>query len=110
LGWAEAIAGQDRGDSEQDANDHKMLVLWRGGVTACQISEPDDQPGAELPRALRDSDGDGMPDAWEQEHGLNPNDAADGAADRDSDGYTNVEEYLNSLVKWPETPPLRKDR
>ena len=54
--------------------------------------------------APRDSDGDGMPDAWEQEHGLNPDDASDGPADKDGDGYTNVEDYLNSLVQWPDKP------
>jgi pectate lyase len=43
----------------------------------------------------RDSDNDGMPDSWERQHGLNPNDASDGAADQDKDGYTNLEEYLN---------------
>ncbi|MBE8721546.1 pectate lyase family protein [Sphingobacterium pedocola] len=42
-----------------------------------------------------DSDGDGMPDAWEIKHGLNPNDPSDGTIDSDGDGYTNVEEYLN---------------
>jgi len=42
-----------------------------------------------------DSDGDGMPDAWERRHGLNPHDPSDGVADRDKDGYTNLEEYLN---------------
>jgi hypothetical protein len=47
-----------------------------------------------------DRDGDGMPDAWEKANGLNPGDEADGNADRDQDGYTNLEEYLNSLVKW----------
>jgi pectate lyase len=41
-----------------------------------------------------DADGDGMPDAWESAHGLNPNDASDGALDSDKDGYTNAEEYL----------------
>ena len=45
-----------------------------------------------------DSDHDGMPDAWEREHGLNPNDPADGALDANGDGYTNLEKYLNSLV------------
>jgi hypothetical protein len=48
--------------------------------------------------APKDSDGDGMPDAWETAHGLNPSDPADGPQDRDHDGYTNLEEYLNSLV------------
>jgi hypothetical protein len=45
-----------------------------------------------------DSDGDGMPNAWETANGLNPNDAADRNGDTDSDGYTNLEEYLASLV------------
>ncbi len=42
-----------------------------------------------------DSDGDGMPDDWESGYGFDSNDAADGPKDGDSDGYTNVEEYLN---------------
>jgi pectate lyase len=42
-----------------------------------------------------DADHDGMPDAWEKRHNLNPNDADDNARDKDDDGYTNVEEYLN---------------
>jgi hypothetical protein len=47
--------------------------------------------------APRDTDGDGMPDDWERKNKLNPNDPTDGSMDADSDGYTNVEEYLNSL-------------
>ncbi len=39
-----------------------------------------------------------MPDDWESSAGLNPGDASDGPLDRDDDGYTNLEEYLNSLV------------
>jgi hypothetical protein len=39
-----------------------------------------------------------MPDKWELACGLNPDDRADGNGDRDQDGYTNLEEYLNSLV------------
>lgn len=42
-----------------------------------------------------DRDGDGMPDTWEAEHGLDPGSAADGPVDTDEDGYTNVEEWLN---------------
>jgi hypothetical protein len=45
-----------------------------------------------------DHDGDGMPDDWEGRHGLDPNDRTDGNRDRDKDGYTNLEEYLNSIV------------
>ena len=36
-----------------------------------------------------------MPDEWELKFKLNPQDAADAAQDKDKDGYTNVEEYLN---------------
>ncbi len=46
----------------------------------------------------KDSDGDDMPDTWETAHGLNPSDPADGPQDRNHDGYTNLEDYLNSLV------------
>lgn len=42
-----------------------------------------------------DSDGDGMPDSWERKHGFNPHDPTDGPGDKDKDGYTNLEEYLN---------------
>lgn len=45
-----------------------------------------------------DSDHDGMPDEWETARGLNPNESSDNTADRDGDGYTNVEEYLNYIV------------
>jgi hypothetical protein len=45
-----------------------------------------------------DADTDGMPDAWETTHGFDPDIAADGNADADGDGYTNVEEYLNATA------------
>ena len=44
-----------------------------------------------------DTDHDGMPDNWELNNGLDPKDASDGNSDLDRDGYTNTEEYLNSL-------------
>lgn len=45
-----------------------------------------------------DTDGDGMPDFWETANGLNPNDSLDASEDiLDSDGLTNLEEYLRSL-------------
>jgi hypothetical protein len=46
----------------------------------------------------RDSDRDGLPDDWERSRRLDPSDAGDGAADRDGDGYTNLEDWLNSLA------------
>ncbi|MFV1871862.1 MAG: fibronectin type III domain-containing protein [Oleiphilus sp.] len=40
-----------------------------------------------------DSDADGLPDAWEIEHGLNPQNSNDANQDLDNDGLTNLEEY-----------------
>jgi len=45
-----------------------------------------------------DTDHDGVPDVWEQAHGLNPQDPADGPRATTPGGYTNLERYLNSLV------------
>lgn len=43
-----------------------------------------------------DTDGDGMPDAWETANGLNPNDASDAVA-INADGYTNIEAYSHTI-------------
>ncbi len=49
-----------------------------------------------------DSDNDGMPDAYENANGLNANNAADRAVIAPN-GYTNLENYLNSIVNvFPE--------
>ena len=45
-----------------------------------------------------DSDSDGMPDAWESAHGLNPNDASDAMKIADN-GYANIENYINGITK-----------
>ncbi|MES2920148.1 MAG: immunoglobulin domain-containing protein [Verrucomicrobiota bacterium] len=47
-----------------------------------------------------DTDGDGIPNQWEIDHGLNPNSASNNA-DFDTDGYTNLEEYINEIAAWP---------
>jgi hypothetical protein len=54
-------------------------------------------PGAAAPSACLDADQDGLPDAWEQEHNLNPGvpNGRDGAqGDPDGDGVTNLQEYI----------------
>lgn len=43
--------------------------------------------------ALSDLDGDGLPDAWEIQYGLDPENSGDSSADTDTDGLTNAEEY-----------------
>ncbi len=36
-----------------------------------------------------------MPDAWESKFRFDPQSASDNSQDKDKDGYTNVEEFLN---------------
>jgi hypothetical protein len=43
-----------------------------------------------------DSDGDGIPDWYENLMGFNPNDPSDANADFDGDGMSNLAEYLSS--------------
>ena len=46
----------------------------------------------------RDSDSDGMPDAWETNYGLDPNDPSDANSDRDNDGVTALDEFLAGTI------------
>jgi pectin methylesterase-like acyl-CoA thioesterase len=52
-----------------------------------------------LPAPL-DTDQDGLPDTWENNNGLNPNDPLD-AAQTAPNGYSNLENYLNSNLFAP---------
>ncbi len=59
----------DDGDGGTDSQDFSIFVL------------------------VDDSDGDGMPDSWETDHGLDPDDPADAAQDPDGDGLDNLGEF-----------------
>ncbi len=50
----------------------------------------------ETPNYANDTDKDGIPDEWERQYGLNPNDPSD-AAKFSNNGYSNIENYLFSL-------------
>ena len=50
-----------------------------------------------------DGDGDGMPDTWELQHGLDPSDPSDATGDNDADELSNLGEYL------AETDPNNSD-
>jgi pectate lyase len=84
----------------RDAVDQRLILEVRDGIG--QIIDDPAQVGgwpslpAGTPRA--DSDHNGLPNAWEQNHGLNPQ-VDESSDDRNRDGYTNIEEYLNSLMR-----------
>jgi hypothetical protein len=50
-------------------------------------------PGASLPPGLMDSDGDGLPDGWEETYGLATG-VNDANADADGDGVSNLQEFI----------------
>jgi hypothetical protein len=54
--------------------------------------------------APADRDGDGIPNRWERNHGMNPRKAADARADFDRDGLRNLREYrLRTLIRDEDT-------
>ena len=46
---------------------------------------------------FRDDDNDGMPNHWEDHFGLDKKNSNDYNLDKDDDGYTTIEEYINSI-------------
>jgi len=95
-----------------DEHDQRVMAEVRAGTFKYRGSRtdlpglPDSQDDVggweDYPEESRpvdwDTDQDGMPSEWEARRGLDANDPSDGNGDRDGDGYTNLEEYLGSLV------------
>ena len=107
--------------SQQDAETAYELVLLHAGASTSRdsvdlrvidqvtnrtgriIGRPSDIGGfpsliSSLPPI--DTDHDGMPDDYEADNELKPNDPDDRNDDPDGDGFTNLEDYLNSLVPY----------
>jgi len=86
----------------RDTVDERMIENIRSGVGRIIDSQKEVGGWDPYPEERRpvdwDTDGDGMPDSWENANGLDPQDSEDHNGDRDGNGYTNLEDYLNSLV------------
>jgi hypothetical protein len=50
-------------------------------------------PDQTFTTSVGDRDGDGLPDDYELQHGLNPDNPMDASTDSDGDGFTNAQEY-----------------
>jgi pectate lyase len=102
------LAGAGACKPSRDVIDQRVVNSVRGKTGTSRVSTtgpwPDLAQGAPAPPT--DSDHDGMPDAWEKVHGLNPNNARDGSRVA-ANGYTFVENYLNELAG---EPILRSDQ
>ncbi len=89
----------------RDSVDRRIIneVRERKGSIIDSQKQVGGWPELKSTAAPLDSDHDGIPDAWEKQHGLNPNDPSDGAKlAADGSGYTNLEVYLNELAAHTE--------
>jgi len=110
LGYAGSSLTRDDVDERYMTEAKKGTATYKGSVTgkAGRIDKVSDVQGyteANFGTGKReadfDTDGDGIPDAWETANGLNPNSAADAAQTTldPARWYSNLEVYLNSLVQ-----------
>jgi len=97
-----AHAGASKVRDEVDARVINDVVNGTGAIIDDE-DEVGSWPEYKTYSVRTDSDLDGMSDEWETDKGLNPNDPEDRNGDVDSDGYTNLEEYLHDVITMSPT-------
>lgn len=113
-GGAFTVAGWSTTDPSVGTVDAAGLftALSAGDATTAFVVATD-VGGATLTSGLvtvpLDADGDGLRDAWELAHGLDPHDPTDALLDPDGDGVTNGEEYEHSTDLYAFNPSIRID-
>ena len=98
-----------RDAAARDAVDLRITRSVRDGsgkIIEKETDLPADQrwPDYRSLPALVDADGDGLPDFWEKQFALNPNDANDSA--KLSGGCANIEHYCNNTDPRGEGTPI----
>ena len=76
-----------------------------GGPVAVTVAVNDGDGGTDAQSytvlvSTIDSDADGMPDGWENENNLDPNDPTDALQDPDGDGNNNITEFNDGTDPW----------
>lgn len=85
----------------RDAVDERIVANVQNG-TGTIIDDPEQVGGFPVlsgDDVIEDADGDRIPDAWETQYGLDPNNRRDAMQKTLVSGYTNYEVYLNDKVK-----------
>jgi pectate lyase len=85
----------------RDPVDRRILdgVKTRTGKVIDNQADVGGWPALPTGKPAKDTDGDGMPDAWEKAHGLNPKMADGAVAAKGGSGWTNLELYLADAAK-----------
>ncbi|UII34598.1 pectate lyase [Fulvivirga ulvae] len=89
----------------RDAVDKRIVEEVKKGKASFNNGIIDSQkdvggwPELKTKKPQEDSDKDGMPDKWEAKHGLNHTNGNDAVEYTIDNEYTNIEVYLNQLVK-----------
>ena len=86
----------DDGDGVSDSNDDLPLDPTNDSDNDGVANNADVYPENSL--YSKDSDSDGMPDAWETKYRLDPNDPSDATSDLDRDGVSAVDEFLAGTI------------
>ncbi len=97
VGASRRITGRSKWVWARDEVDRRVIRDYRNGTGSIILTESDVGGFPDMPRRIPywDTDHDGMSNWWEKNNGFDRYDPTDGPKDRDGDGYTNVEEFLN---------------
>ena len=111
LDYAGASLHRDEVDERYEKECREGIATYKGSVTKTWgiidvVADVNGYTEKTFPTGQHpagyDTDGDGIPDDWEKQWGLNPNDPSDAKAytiDSEKKYYTNLEMYANSLVE-----------
>ena len=95
------VAAQAGASLHRDAIDSRIISYLHSLGTKGEIFKTEAAAGGQgtiqPAKAPQDTDGDGIPDTWEQKMKLNPNDPTD-ATKLSKRSYTNIEEYFNEWL------------
>jgi hypothetical protein len=85
-------------DSVDNRLIHQALSLGVDGKIVDTEKQVGGAPMLRIGKAPKDTDHDGIPDAWELAHHLNPNNSDDASKIDSVTGYSYLEEYINAVA------------
>lgn len=91
LTWTDTMPGEY--NVSLTANDGIETIKYNFVLSVKPLSEGPNENQTDPVDETTDTDGDGMPDWWEEFYGLDPENATDASGDMDGDNVTNLQEF-----------------